>query len=132
MSYRLYKTKYKDGDGKPRESPRWHIRFQDHNGTWRRVSGFTDKSMSDRRGDILEAIAKQRNKGEQLTTDQVRWLDDLPERLHRKLHKWGLVDPRNGVGPGAPLEPLIERFTSELRASGCKPDYVRVALVGSD
>ncbi len=85
MAYRLFKTKYKGRDGTRRESPRWHVRLLDHSGTWRRVSGFTDKSVSDRRGRRLEQLATQRAQSKPPTTDQLQWLSELPGPLYNKL-----------------------------------------------
>ena len=77
MSYKLFKTTYKGRDGTRRESPRWHIRAQDHDGVWRRVSGFTDKGMTDRRARMLEALATRRAENKPLTPALLRWLDGL-------------------------------------------------------
>ncbi len=44
--FNLARPTYKGRDGKKHRSPRWHIRFRDHAGVWRRLTAFTDKTAT--------------------------------------------------------------------------------------
>ncbi len=50
MGYRLFKTTYKDGNGRTREAAKWYVEFRDHNRTVRRLPAFTSKAASEEMG----------------------------------------------------------------------------------
>ncbi len=90
--FSLARPTYRDRDGKTQRSPRWHARFKDHAGIWRRLLAYTDKSASTAFGRRLRDLAELRAAGERPSRDLARWVNDLSESTLQKLAEWGVVE----------------------------------------
>ena len=56
MSFRLFKTTYRDRKGRTCEASKWYVEFRDTNETTRRLPCFTSKSASDEAGRNVEKL----------------------------------------------------------------------------
>ncbi len=91
----VFKQKYKGRDGKQRESKSWYAEFHDHNGTTRRVVGFSEKGLTQELGRKLDKLSSFRRLGQSPDAELIHWLESIPSKLRGHLAKWGLLDARS-------------------------------------
>ena len=53
---RVFKTTYKDRDGRTKEAAKWYVEFKDHLETVRRLPAFVSKAASEEMGRNLEKL----------------------------------------------------------------------------
>jgi len=53
---RIYRSVYKDRQGKQRQTAKWYVEFRDHNETARRLPAFTSKVASEEMGRNLVKV----------------------------------------------------------------------------
>lgn len=121
---RLYRTKYKDRNGKEKTCDEWHLTFYDRIRKRRRLKAYTNKDESVRLGLEIETIMN--NNGRLKTDADKKWFADLMPRIQSKLIKWGIVDGRNTINHfTTSLSEHLEVFIESRRARACKEVYIR-------
>jgi len=103
----VYKPTYTK-NGKSRQSGRWHVRFRDHLNTRRRVPAFTDKRVSMKLGEKLEALVGAVRAGGDLA-ELRSWIETLPDDLRDRLAEWGLL-PRAMLSLAVPLPRHVDDY----------------------
>src|ERR1700693_5132429 len=89
---RVFRTTYKDKQGKSREASKWYVEFRDHNETVRRLPAFTSKAASEEMGrNLVKLVEYHKGTGGQTDPALSRWLNDLPQRTREKLVSIGLL-----------------------------------------
>ncbi len=114
---RVFRTSYKDRDGKRRTASRWYVEFRDPRGAPRRLPAFVDKRASEEFGRKLQRLAQLRAAGEQPDAALSRWLADLPEKTRAKLARIGLLDSRS-VAASKPLKTHLADYKQALLDKG--------------
>ena len=77
---------------------RYYVRFRDHRGQWRRLTGFSDKTASARFARQLVKLVNMRVTDERLDRELGRWVDGLDDRVRDKLIGWSLLDRQRSMG----------------------------------
>jgi integrase len=114
---RVFKQKYRDRQGKLKDSAKWYVEFKDHTETVRRIPGFTDKKITEELGRRIEKLVALRVMGNAPDPDLARWLESLPNELRDKLTKHSLLDSRTVAG-GKPLAEHLDDFHASLLHKG--------------
>src|SRR5262249_55008405 len=126
MSFRVFKTTYRDRKGKTREASRWYVEFRDHLATVRRLPAFTSKAASEEMGrNLVKLVAFYRGSGGQPAPSLTTWLSTLPQQTREKLVSLALLD-RERVAVSKALADHLEDFGKALQAKGCSPFHVEV------
>ncbi len=116
-------------NGKTRHSSRWHVRFRDHLNTRRRVPAFTDKRVSEKLGEKLDALVGAVRAGD--LSEHREWIDGLPDDLCSKLADWGLL-PGVMRSLAAPLTKHVEDYRTFMlarNASDAHTDLRRARVI---
>ncbi len=124
---RVFRTSYKDRDGKKRQAAKWYVELRDHLQTVRRFPAFTDKQQSEALGRQIERLVSCRVAGEQPTAELSRWLEQIPAKMCQRFAKIGLLDAERASG-GKPLAEHLADFQASLQAKGNTPSYVRQTI----
>ncbi len=122
--YRLFKTTYRDRQGKTRQAAKWYVEFRDHLETVRRLPVFTSKAASDELGrNLVKLVAYHRASGGQMDPALTSWLGLLPALIKTKLAEIGLVDPRH-IMTSKSLEDHLDDFKAKMIADDCGSEHV--------
>ncbi|MEF9437808.1 MAG: site-specific integrase, partial [Candidatus Mariimomonas ferrooxydans] len=124
VTMRIYKTTYKDKDGKTRTARKWYIETRDHLGIIRRFAGSIDKTATEGIGRQIEALVRYKAAGEQPDPQLTQWLEQTPERFRTKLAKIGILDSRRAAA-GKPLTKHLEDFKASLQAKENTKKHVK-------
>ena len=108
-----YKPTYTK-DGTKRQTARYHVRFRDHLNTRRRVPALTDKRVSDKLGEKLDALVGAVRAGGGLAEHR-EWIDGLPDGLRDSLAEWGLL-PGTMRSLAAPLTEHVDGYRTFMLA----------------
>ena len=119
---RVFKQKYRDRQGKLKQSAKWYVEFKDHTETTRRIPGFTDKKITEELGRRIEKLVALRVLGNAPDPELARWLESLPNELREKLTKHSLLDSRTVAG-GKPLTKHLDDFHASLLHKGDSQDH---------
>ncbi len=120
----VFKQTYKSG-GKTKKYSNWSVKFRDHSGAFRKVSGFTDKALSQELGRKLERLAQFVAMHQPPDAEISGWLQTIDGNLKSKLAKWGMLDPR-AVAEAKPLSAHIDEFRRYLNAKDNTSDHVKL------
>jgi len=120
---RIYKTEYKDRDGKKRKAAKWYIDIFDHNQLRHRIPAFRDKRLSEAMGRNIEDLVKYRSAGLEPDTKLSQWVETVPDSLLKKFVSWGLIDGQR-TEITKPLTEHIAEYIEVLKAKGYSKDYV--------
>lgn len=115
--YAVLKPGYTNREGQRRKQRRWHARFRDHRGIWRRLPAFTDKAGSVTFARRLLALAEVRAVGERPAGELAHWLNDQPEAVVSKLAEWDVID-RGAVTALHGLEVHLEAWRDSIIDAG--------------
>ncbi|MHC4610052.1 MAG: hypothetical protein ACYS7M_06855, partial [Planctomycetota bacterium] len=108
---RLFKTTYKDANGKTRQAAKWYVEFRDQNETIRRSPAFTSKAASDELGrNVVKLVAYFKASGGQTDPGLAEWLAGLPQRAQDKLVSIGVLDAER-VAVSKPLSAHLDDFS---------------------
>jgi integrase/recombinase XerC len=115
--FRLYHDTYTAKDGSKRGSPKWSIEFT-YDDRPHRLALFTDRRSSAEAGRrIVRLAADVAAHGRATEPELLTWASGLPERIRKRLGKWGLL-PAERVAAGVTLDEHIERWIAALKAKG--------------
>jgi len=114
---RVFKTTYRDRNGKVQETSKWYVEFKDHLGTVRRVPAFTDKKLSEELGRKIEKLVGYRSVNEHPSPELGQWIEGLPASIRRKLTDIGVLD-RKRLTASQTLIDHLEDYKAGLRAKG--------------
>jgi hypothetical protein len=124
---RVYKPKRKNKDGNAIGYERWYIDFTDHLDRRQRWQGFTDKKLTETVGRNLEELVRYKIAQQQPAPALIRWLEDIPDSLRKKLVKSSILDIRQASG-NQTLSSHIKDFKAYLLAKGNDSEYVETVL----
>jgi hypothetical protein len=123
---RVFKTTYKDRQGRTKEAAAWYVEFRDHLDTVRRFPAFESKAASDEMGRNLEkVVAYHKASGGQTDPALTRFPAGLPMRTREKLVAIGLLAVER-VAVGKLLADHLYDFGKALAAKGNTPFHVEV------
>jgi integrase/recombinase XerD len=114
---RVFQPTYTGRDGKQKKTPRFHVTFEDHNQTRRRVIGYTDERATESLGRKLESLAAFRANNDPMPPDLARWLDGIDDDLRTKLIEWRLIDSRASMA-AKPLTEHVDDWHDDLVNGG--------------
>jgi len=114
---RVFRSTYKDREGRKRKTSKWYIEFKDHLELTRRLPAFTDKRQSEALGRQIETLVASKVSGEQPDTQLARWLESIPAKMREKFVKIGLIDPARAAA-GKLLSEHIKDFEQSLLDKG--------------
>jgi integrase len=120
---RVFKSTYRDRNGKKQKTLKWYVEFKDHLEITRRLPAYTGKNESEGLGRWLEKLSASRKNNEQPDVQLGQWLQGLPDRILAKLIGLGLVDGQR-IEVAKPLAIHIADYASVLEAKGRPRDYV--------
>lgn len=113
---RVFRTSYKDSQGRTREAAKWYVEFRDHLETIRRLPAFTSKAAAEELGrNIDKLVSYHKSSGGQTDPALADWLTALPVRLQEKLVEIGLLAPER-VSVSKALSDHLQDFAKELRS----------------
>lgn len=122
---RVFKSTYKDRQGKTVQTETWYIEFSDHRGSVRRIAAFTSKAASLELGRNLEKLAAYaKATGGQVDPSLQTWVTNLPAPLLAKLAAIGLVTS-DRVAITKPLSEHIVDYAKALKAKGSSEKHVQ-------
>lgn len=122
---RVFRTSYRDRQGRAREASKWYVEFTDHVERVHRLPGFTDESQTRQLGYKLEKLAACRCNREGLDAALSRWLEATPQRIRDKLAEWDLIDGRTVAASKALADHLTD-FQKQLEAKGATAKHVHM------
>lgn len=108
---------YKDKAGNTKKVKTWHFELRDHLGRVKIFAGFKDKGQTELLGKQIERLINYKVAGEPPDTQLSRWLEQIPERLSKRLVEIGLLDNKSAARC-KPLTEHIEDFKLSLLAKG--------------
>jgi len=120
---RLFKRSWKAADGSRRETKNWWLDVRLGDGRRIRVPALTNKKASEAWGRRVEELDALRQSREFPSAELLRWLEEIPPGLRRRLAKAGLIDPQRAGG----LKPLAEHladFIADAEARGVSAGQV--------
>src|SRR5262245_44205455 len=123
---RVFKTSYRDRNGRKREVSAWYVEFRDHLERVRRLPGFESKAASQELGRNLDKlVAYHKSSGGQVDPDLTRFLAGLPVKTRNKLVAIGLLAAER-VAVAKPLAEHLADFAAALTAKGNTAFHVEV------
>jgi integrase len=126
--FRLFKTTYKDRNGKTRTASKWYVEFRDQLDTVRRLPAFTSKAASEEFGrNVVKLVAYHKGSGGQVDPSLTRWLAGLAQRTRDKLVAIGLLDPER-VAVSKSLVDHLADWTEALKAKACSRRHVELIV----
>ena len=118
MGFRLFKTTYKDKNGRTKEAAKWYVEFKDHLETVRRLPTFTSKSAADEFGrNIIKLVEYHKATGGQVDPSLSRWISGLPFKTREKLVAWTLCERVANKS----LSDHLDDFADNLKAKAARP-----------
>ncbi len=124
---RVFRTYYKNKDGKKVQAKRWYIDFADHLSIRHRWPAFEDKRQSEALGRQLERLTTSKMANEKPDRELTRWLESVPAKLRKQLVGIGLIDPERAAA-GKSLKNHLEDFRNSLSAGDNTTKYVRQTI----
>ena len=121
---RVFRSTYRDRNGKTRATRRWYLELRDHTGVRRRFSGFTDKEQTAALGRQIERLVNCRGAGETPDVQLSRWLESASDNLRGRLLELDLISGRR-VAAATPLSEHMADFIGTLKARGRSNKYIR-------
>jgi len=110
----------KDGKKLLCETKLWHIGFEDNLGTSRDIKAYTNRQATQRLADLVQILLNK----QLLTTDQYKFIEQLPTRIRKELIIFGLLDGQRTVA-GKTLSDYIEDFEDYLTKKERNPKHIR-------
>jgi len=120
---RVFRSSYRDRDGRTRKTNRWYVELQDHLGVRRRIPVATDKRTAEAIGRRLEALVRHRVAGEALPVTLTKWIETLSPKLRDTLARIGLLDAAQ-TATMKPLAEHLEDWRRYLESKGSTARYV--------
>ena len=120
---RVFRTSYRDRNGKKCEAEKLYIDITDHNRLRHKIPAFADRRLSEGLGRNIEALVNCRIAGLEPDSKLNQWIETLPDSLLRKLVSWGLMTGQRAEIT-KPLTEHIEDYAKVLGAKGFSGDYV--------
>lgn len=124
---RVFKSSYRNRNGKTTKTRNWYVEFRDHNHDTRRLPAFTSKGASEELGRNLDKLVSfHRATGGQIDPTLQKWLEQIPPAVLDKLVAIGLVDTER-VAVKKPLSTHLDDYATTLRSKDNSEKYVRLA-----
>ena len=112
---RVFKSTYRDRDGKKCKTSKWYVETRDHLELPRRFPAFSGKKESEAFGRRIDQLVVCKMSGDPLPIELMRWLENIPSKMLERFVKIGLIDPSRAVS-GKPLVEHIEDFRESMKA----------------
>ena len=113
----VFRTSYKDRQGRKRQAAKWYVEFYDHLEKVRRLPGFTDKRQTEELGRKIEKLVVCRTNSEAPDKDLCRWLDGLSSPIRKRLAALGLISQTKAAA-GRALTDHLDDFETSLLTNG--------------
>ncbi len=123
----IFRQKYKDRSGKPRESKCWYFDVTDHLETRRRFKGLADKRLTEGWKREIERLVEYRKSNESPRADSLRWIESAGKEMQARLLGLGLIDAADHAR-GMPLATLLDDFRSALSARDSTEEHVNLVV----
>lgn len=125
---RVFKTTYKDKEGRTQKAAKWYIEFRDQLECVRRLPAFESKAASEELGRNLDKlVAYYKSSGGQTDPSLSAWLIGLPHKMREKLVAIGLLNPERAAVSKALADHLAE-WTESLKSKGCSGRHVDLVV----
>ncbi len=124
---RDFKTTWTERKGNKVPTCNWYIEFRDNLQIVRRLTAFTDKSLSEALGRKIVKLVNYKIAGENLDPQLSRWLEQIPARLRNKFVEIGLIDNKRAAA-GKLLNEHLKDFKQSLLAKGNTTGYVDTVI----
>jgi integrase len=121
---RVFKTTYRDRNGRQQTAAKHYVEFRDHREQVRRLPGFTDDGQTAELGRKVEKLVACVANGEAPDLGLRRWLESTPDRIRAKLTEWGLLEGHRAAA-GKPLAKHLDDFKAALIAKGNTKKHAR-------
>lgn len=99
------------------------IQFYSHDGSKKKLYGFNRESSAIVFGEHLDRLVSYRKRGEEVDRKLQQWIDELPDTIHERLVRWGLVIPKEKERT---LKDLIDVYLIGDRSNGRKKESLNV------
>ena len=119
---RVFKQKYRNRNGKLKDSAKWYVEFRDHQEVTQRIPGFTDKKLTQELGGKLEKLVASRVLSQTPSPELSKWLETMPSSLRKRIVKFGLLDSQT-MSNSRVLEKHVDEFHTSLLDKGNTRDY---------
>lgn len=90
---RVFKSTYRDREGKKRKTAKFYIEFKDHLQRTRRLPVFDGRRQSEALGRQIKKLVDCKMSGEHLDAQMARWLESIPAKMRERFVQIGLLDP---------------------------------------
>lgn len=124
---RVFKTTWTNKKGEKVLTRKFYIEFRDQFEIVRRLTAFTDKSLSEALGRKIVKLVNYKIAGENLDPQLSRWLEQIPARLLNRFVEIGLIDNRRAAG-GKLLKEHLEDFKQSLLAKSNTNGYIKTVI----
>jgi len=114
---RVFKTHYRDKDGKRRQAKKWYLDFSDHRGIRHRWPGLESKEQTEELGRQIKRLIRFTSAGDIPDMSLQQWIETLPKRFLKLLVSVGLLSSHKAAA-GTPLQGHIDDFYKSLLAKG--------------
>ncbi|MHC4638502.1 MAG: tyrosine-type recombinase/integrase [Planctomycetota bacterium] len=119
---RTYKPTYKNKSGKTKKCQCWYIGFTDNRQIRRRLPAFSNKRATEKAAEKIEELLSS---GGILSPYLQKWIENIPEKMRKKLIEYGLIDNRRlSVNIGKSLDEHLKDFCAGLTADKRKTRYI--------
>jgi len=89
---RVFRSTYRDREGKKCKTSKFYVEFKDHLELTRRLPGFTDRRQSEALGRQIEKLVGCKGSGEPPDVYLARWLESIPAKMREHFVRIGLID----------------------------------------
>ena len=124
---RVFKTTWTNRKGDKIPTSKYYLEFRDHLQIVRRMTAFTDKSLSEALGRKIVKLVNYKIAGENLDPQLSRWLEQIPTKLRNRFVEIGLIDNKRATA-GELLNKHLEDFKQSLLAKGNTIGYVDTVI----
>ncbi|MGC4031359.1 MAG: site-specific integrase [Tepidisphaeraceae bacterium] len=94
---------------------KWDIRFRNHDGCTRKVSGERDKAAAERLGHRIDMLVRAKAAGDPPPGELKAWIENMPQSLSERLIELGLLE-RQRVERNIPLIAHVDTFQKIVAA----------------
>jgi integrase len=114
---RVFRTYYRDKNGKRRQAKKWYIDFVDHRGIRRCWPALESKEQSRELGRQIKRLIRFTTAGDIPDLQLQQWIENLPKHFLKLLVSIGLLEPHKATA-GKPLCEHLKDFHKSLVAKG--------------
>jgi len=122
---RVFKTTYRDRNGKQQAAAKWYVEFRDHLERVKRLPAFTDKAQSEAFGRKVERLVDCRANNEPTDPELSRWVETLPQATREAMARIGLLEASRAAAVKR-LAAHLDDFEAAVLARGKTPKHAEL------